>query len=112
MELFSSLSECFGNGDTPDLTKGGCGWSDIGPIVNELLKNTILLGFFIATLMIFYAGYVLISKQGSADARSKAKDIFFGIAIGMVLLVGAYYIVEFVLDTLGVKEEYREGTIL
>jgi hypothetical protein len=112
MQLFSSLSACFGNSERLDPLKGGCGWAELGPIVNELLKNVILLGFFIGTLMIFYAGYVLVQGQGSPDSRSKAKKIFIGIVIGMILLVGAYYIVEFVLDTLNVSPEYRQGSVI
>ena len=50
--------------------------------------------------------------QGSADSRSRVKKIFMGIVIGLILLVGAYYIVEFVLDTLGVSGVYRENSML
>ncbi len=110
MELFKSLSICFGTDITTRL-KGGCGWKELGPIVNELLQNIILLGVFIATLMIFYAGFVLVKGQGSSDARSKVKKIFWGIVIGMVLLIGAYYIVEFVLDTIGVNQEFRQDSL-
>jgi len=112
MQLFSSLSTCFGNGTTLDPLKGGCGWAELGPIVDQLLKNVILLGVFIATIMIFYAGYTLVQGQGSPESRSQAKKMFIGIVIGMILLVGAYYIVEFVLDTLNVSAEYRQGTII
>jgi type VI protein secretion system component VasK len=111
MELFPSLSKCIGNSPEAKL-KGGCGWAELNPIITELLQNMILLGFFIATLMIFYAGYILVTKQGSADARTQVRKIFIGIVIGMILLVGAYYIVEFVLDSLGVSEEFRKDTII
>ncbi len=104
MQLFESLSECF---EAP----GGCGWKELSPIMTELLENVMLLGVFIGTVMIFYAGYLLVRGQGSPDSRSKAKSIFMNIVIGMVLLVGAYYIVEFILDTLGVTGEIRENTL-
>lgn len=110
MQLFESLSVCFGNGTTNKLS-GGCGWKELGPIINELLKNIILLGIFIATLMIFYAGFILVKGEGSPDSRSRAKSIFLNIIIGMVLLVGAYYIVEFILDTLGVNPELRQNSL-
>ncbi|MBC7981779.1 hypothetical protein H7X65_01745, partial [Candidatus Parcubacteria bacterium] len=61
MQLFSNLSACFA-----DKLKGGCGWKELGPIVNELLSNILMLGIFIAVLMIMYAGYILVRKQGSA----------------------------------------------
>lgn len=107
MQLFENLSVCF------DTTKhmGGCGWKELGPIINELLQNIILLGIFIATLMIFYAGFVLVKGEGSAESRSRVKKIFIGIVIGIILLIGAYYIVEFVLDTLGVNAEFRQDSL-
>jgi K+-transporting ATPase A subunit len=112
MELFSSLSTCFGSDGKANPTQVGCGWAELGPIVNQLLSNMVLLGFFIAVLMIFYAGYILVTKQGSADARTQVRKIFIGVVIGMILLVGAYYIVEFVLDTLGVSPDFRKDTII
>lgn len=115
MQLFPSLSACFGSENKSGplaANQGGCGWAELGPIINELLKNVMLLGVFIATIMIFYAGYVLVSKQGSAEARTQVRKIFIGIVIGMILLVGAYYIVEFILDTLNVSDEYRKGTVI
>ncbi|MBC7982132.1 hypothetical protein H7X65_03585 [Candidatus Parcubacteria bacterium] len=107
MQLFSSLSACFA-----DKLKGGCGWAELGPIVNQLLSNMLMLGLFIAVLMIFYAGFVLVQGQGSAESRSRVKKIFIGIVIGIILLVGSYYIVEFILDTFGVKGVYRQNSII
>lgn len=107
MELFPSLSACFGKQHY-----GGCGWAELGPIINQLLSNILMLGLFIAVLMIFYAGYILVNGQGSAESRSRVKKIFIGIVIGIILLVGSYYIVEFVLDTLGVKNDYRKDSII
>lgn len=111
MQLFPSLSTCFSKTNTDGTINGGCGWKELGPIVNELLKNIVLLGVFIATLMIFYAGFVLVKGEGSAESRSRAKAIFLNIVIGMVLLVGAYYIVEFALDTIGLNSELRQNSL-
>jgi hypothetical protein len=109
MQFFSSLSACFGNDDpSKKIYSGGCGWAQIGPIVSELLHNVILLGVFVAVIVIMYAGYVLVKGQGSSDSISSAKKIFMNIVIGMMLLVGAYYIVKFILDTLGVSGVYRQ----
>lgn len=108
MQLFPSLDKCFG---AAGIKTGGCGWKELSPIVNELLHNLLLLGVFIAIGMIMYAGFVLVRGQGSADSRSKVRKIFIGIVIGMVLLVGSYYIVKFILDTLGVTDEYRKNSL-
>ncbi len=111
MELFSKLNACMGT-SIQARQKGGCGWAELGPIINELLSNILLLGIFIAVIMIMYAGYILVNGQGSPDSRSRAKKIFIGIVIGMILLVGSYYIVEFVLDTLGVSNDYRNNSLI
>ncbi|MBC7766579.1 hypothetical protein H7Y21_01110 [Arenimonas sp.] len=111
MEFFPSLSQCFSKTDAAGNINGGCGWAELGPIMNQLLSNILKLGLFIAVLMIFYAGYILVNGQGSAESRSRVKKIFIGIVIGIILLVGSYYIVEFVLDTLNVSKEYRGGAI-
>lgn len=122
MQLFDQLSICFGNTDATStlssttaraiLTKGGCGWKEIGPIINQLLSNILLLGYFIAAIMTAYAGFILVKGQGSPDARNRARSIFINIVIGFVLLVGAYYIVEFILNTLGVNKEFTQDAIL
>ncbi len=111
MQLFDSLSVCFEKTDASGKINGGCGWKELGPIINELLQNIILLGVFIATLMIFYAGFVLVKGEGSPQSRSRVKSIFLNIVIGMILLIGAYYIVEFVLDSLGVNAEFRQDSL-
>ena len=108
MQFFDKLSICF---DTKQ-HMGGCGWKELGPIVNELLSNILMLGIFIAILMIMYAGYVLVQGQGSPAARTQARNIFINIVIGMILLVGSYYIVEFILDTLNVNDAYRQDSII
>ncbi len=106
MQFFNSLSACFGKENY-----GGCGWAELGPIVNELLKNIMMLGIFIGVLMIMYAGTVLVRGQGSPASRTQARNIFINIVIGMILLVGSYYIVEFILDTLGTSPELRKDSL-
>ena len=107
MQFFDKLSICF---DTKQ-HMGGCGWAELGPIVNELLKNIMMLGIFIGVLMISYAGIILVRGQGSPASRTQARNIFINIVIGMILLVGSYYIVEFILDTLGVNPELRKNSL-
>jgi Na+-driven multidrug efflux pump len=117
MQLFDQLTVCFGNASTTVAAqdashKGGCTWKELGPIVNELLSNILLLGVFIAIVMIMYAGYILIQGQGSPDSRTRVRRIFINIVIGIILLVGSYYIVEFILNTLGVNKEVTDNAIL
>ena len=100
---FSNLKACFNN-DT-----GGCGWDELKYFFNDILKSLIVIGMFVAAIMISYAGWVLLSGQGSPTSRSKAKKIFITVVGGMVLLLGAYFIVDLILRGVGFND--RAGFI-
>jgi hypothetical protein len=86
----------------------GCGWTDIEPFIEGLLKNLILIGMFVAVCMVSYAGFILLKGYGDPAARSKAKHIFMSIIVGLIILFGAYFIVDLVLDRIvGVNSEIR-----
>lgn len=94
-QFFSNLKACFNN------TTGGCGWNEIGFVFENILKALFVIGLFIAAAMISYAGWLLLSQQGSPAARGKAKTIFKDIVIGLILLFGAYFIVDLILTKIG-----------
>ena len=102
-QVFNNFKECFGN------ATGGCGWKEVSYIFNDILKVLIYIGITAAALMISYAGWILLKGQGSPAARSKAKNIFLDIVIGLVLLFGAYYIVDLILVRVGFTD--RAGII-
>lgn len=91
--------------------QGGCGWNEISVFANNILQWLIYIGMFCAAIMVGYAGWLLVSKGGSQDARSKAKKIFKKIIYGLILLFGAYFIVDLVLTQVGVAPEFRKGFV-
>lgn len=103
--FFEPLQKCF-----QDKVGGGCGWEEIEPFVNGILKNLIVIGLFVAVCMVSYAGFVLFQGFGDAGARSKARHIFMSVIIGLVILFGAYFIVDIILTNLLVKP-FKEGGV-
>lgn len=93
--FFANFQDCFNN------ITGGCGWDQIGFIFNDILKTLFVIGLFAAAAMISYAGWLLLSDQGSPASRGKAKTIFKDVVIGLVLLFGAYFIVDLILTKVG-----------
>lgn len=93
--FFSNLKACFNN------NTGGCGWNEISFIFNDILKALFVIGLFVAAVMVSYAGWLLLSQQGNPASRARAKKIFIDIVIGLVLLFGAYYIVDLILAKVG-----------
>lgn len=94
-KFFEPLKVCFE-------ANTGCGWKEIEPLVSGILKNLILVGMFVAVCMVSYAGFVLLKGFGDAGARSKARHIFMSVVIGLIILFGAYFIVDLILTKLTV----------
>ncbi|MCH7782904.1 hypothetical protein IID62_07525 [candidate division KSB1 bacterium] len=57
--------------------------------MNGLLNVIIIIGIPIVTLAIIYAGFLFISAQGNETKISTAKNIFFWVVIGSLLILGA-----------------------
>ncbi len=95
--MFDQLKlKCF---DSPT----GCGGADVMMLFSNGLKFMIWIGLLIAFLTVGYAGYILITGKGNPSAVSSAKHMFWSVAIGLFLLLGAYAIVFFVVDWLTVE---------
>ena len=89
----------------------GCGWTDLEPLVSGMLKNIIIIGMFVAAIMVSYAGWVLFRGYGNPEARSKAKHILMSVVVGSIILFGAYFMVDLILTKLNVTKEIRQNGI-
>lgn len=98
---FKSLEQCFNS-------SRGCGWKELAPFVNGVLKNLLVIGLIVAALMTSYAGFVLLQGRGDAGARSKARSIFMNVVIGLIILYGAYFIVDLILTKLLIQKDFRQ----
>ena len=78
-------------GDTPDsLTEL------IGGLINALFG---VMGIVFVVLTV-YAGYLYMTAQGDKENTEKAKKLLGQAVIGLVIIVAAYAIAQFVIDTL------------
>ena len=68
----------------------------IGKIINGFLT---FLGI-VFVLLILYAGFLWMTAGGSADKVGQAKKILTNAIIGLVIIVSAYAIANFVIDVL------------
>jgi len=70
------------------------------PIIEVVvLVLNIVLGFiaFVATVVILYAGLMMIVSIGNADRGTKAKDLILRVAIGLIIILASMAIVNFVI---------------
>jgi uncharacterized membrane protein YwzB len=77
--------------------EGGGGLTEmIGKLINVFLG---FLGIIFLVLMI-YAGFLWMTAQGDDTKVKKAKDMIFQAIIGLIIIVAAYAISNFVLGSL------------
>ena len=80
---------------------------DVSIFVFMLINIGRYLFGFVGSLVIFMlvlGGFQLIISQGNPEKIKKAKDIMVGAIIGLVVVFGAYMLVDFLGDTLGVQD--------
>lgn len=84
-----------------------CGWQELMALANEILKFAVYLAVLGATVSFVYAGFKMMMNQGNSGEIEKAKGIIYTAAIGLVITMSAWLIVDFVLDNFGVRPEFR-----
>ncbi|GEM_PF-2633934 len=96
------------NGFLPD-----CAFTGDCDDVNDLLQLAIGIGEWIfkisgsvAFLMFVYGGFMMVLSTGNSERVKKGRDILAAAVVGLIIIFGAYMIVGFVLNTLGVTEFY------
>lgn len=86
---------------------GNCGFDDIvGIFINAADYLFGILGA-LALLFFIYGGLVWLTSGGSAGQIDKGKKILLGAVIGMLLALGAWLIVRFLITALGVTTSVR-----
>jgi Type IV secretion system pilin/Thrombospondin type 1 domain len=96
-----SLVQC-GTRDSSGNITNPCGFADIMKLINKVVSFIFLnLALPLAAIMFAYAGFELVTSGGSTEKKSKAKEIFLNVAIGLIFAAGAYLIVHAVLVIAG-----------
>ena len=61
----------------------------------------------LALLFFIYGGFTLILSRGSQDQVKKGKDILVAAIVGLIIVFGAYMLVQFLGTAVGLKGEYQ-----
>lgn len=83
-----------------------CGFEDLVVLFDRLFNYVITLGIIFSSLAFAYAGFLYITSQGDTSKISRANKIFTNFAVGLVLLLSAFLIVQLIYTTLGLKETF------
>jgi hypothetical protein len=81
--------------------KCAAGWGSLVQVIGNLIQFAIYLGIAIAVLMIAYAGFMWVLNPINPENRSSARKLLMNAAIGLVLTLAAWLIVNTLLNILG-----------
>jgi hypothetical protein len=78
-----------------------CNLSSFATLVQNLLNFGIFLASIIAALLFAYAGWLYLSNSlNGGESVSRAKSLFINVAIGYVIILGAWLVVDTLLGSL------------
>ncbi|MBU0611821.1 hypothetical protein KKA39_02210 [Patescibacteria group bacterium] len=94
-------------GLVPDCPEAGCGFNELICLINNVIQFILFrMAVPIAAIMFAYAGILLLFSGGDTSKRSKAKSIFTNVAIGLIIAIAAWLIVETILTLLGYDQSW------
>jgi len=71
-----------------------CGFGGVLEIIRRVMNLAIVAAGIIATFTIIYAGFLFIASAANPESRKKASSMLLGAAIGLVLVLGAWLIID------------------
>lgn len=80
--------------------KNPCTFESAIELVERIINFVVKFSTLLASLGFIYAGFLLITDQGSEKNVKKARDIMTSIAIGFAFILGAWLIVYTIVNVL------------
>ncbi len=78
-----------------------CDFGALMRLVNNVIQFVLIAVVPLAAIIFAYAGFVLLTSGGSDEKKGQAKKIFSNVAIGLVIVLAAWLIIETVIHALG-----------
>ena len=93
--------EAVGSSDKGPYT--AVGWNSVSRIIGAGVGAALSLIGVIFLILMIYAGYNWMTAQGEEEKVEKAKDTLTRAIIGLIIVVGAYAIWNFIFNSLFIK---------
>ena len=101
----NGLVKC-GLRDADGTISNPCGFNNFIDLINDIITFIIVnLAIPIAAIMFAYAGFLLVTSGGATEKKEEAKKIFTNVAIGIILVAGAFLIVQTILMLIGLDPD-------
>ena len=70
-------------------------------LVNVIVRVAFGLAGIVALIYLIYAGYLYMTSLGNPDSQAAAKGKLLNTVLGLVIIILAYLLVAFILETVG-----------
>ena len=81
------------------LTKTGTPAADLPTKIGQLVGSVLAFVGVIFLILMIYGGFKWMTARGSPEDVKKARDIITNAVIGLIIVSGAYLLVNFILDS-------------
>jgi heme/copper-type cytochrome/quinol oxidase subunit 4 len=81
-----------------------CGWPQLVQLINVGLQFFIYLATVGCTISLIYAGFLYLTSGDNASKRSKAHGVLGYAIVGLVIVMLAWLIVNYILKTIGLSD--------
>jgi len=85
---------CGNDGQTP------CSVCDLAQLAQNILNDGIYIAVFLSAVLFAWAGVKLLTSVSNSGERTRAKEIFTNVAIGLVIILASWLVVDTVMRTL------------
>lgn len=89
-----SIVPCGGQGQT------ACTVCDLAKLAQNILNDAIYLSVFVAAILFAWAGFRLLTSVANPGERSRAKDIFVNVAIGLIIILIGWLVIDVLMRAL------------
>lgn len=86
------------SGGTP--TEGGTGFKDLPTAISTIFDFVIVLGAVVFVILFLVGGIQYLTAAGNEEATGKAKRLLVDAIVGLVIVLAAWAIGNFILDRL------------
>lgn len=82
-------SNCSGAGAAEN-----CGFCDLAELAQNVLNDAVYLAVFFSAILFAWAGFKMLTNNGNMHQISEARQIFTDVAIGLVIILAGWLVVD------------------
>lgn len=79
---------------------GGCqNICQVATLVQNILNAAVYLAVFVSAVLFAWAGFLYLTNVANSGQHSRAIEVFKNVAIGLVIILGGWLVVEVIMRT-------------